>query len=99
MSFDQNFGSLTHDTKSRKWLTFQPGSNEFAAEYKLKQGEQINSPKFISTYSNEGKGRASRNLHSWSRQYKLRDGDKIRPVLLNSWEGAYFDFNEESRSN
>lgn len=52
-------------------------------------------PPFVYTYSNAGKGEASRNLQSWARNYKLLDGKGTRLTLLNNWESTYFDFNEE----
>lgn len=60
----------------------------------LKPGEDYNSPKIVMTFSNEGAGQASRNLHNYGRMYGVYNGDKQRPVVLNSWEGTYMDFNE-----
>ena len=37
------------------------------------------------------KGEPLRMLHYGSR---LAHGDKVNPVLLNSWEGVYFNINE-----
>lgn len=37
------------------------------------------------------KGEPLRMLHYGSR---LAHGDKVNPVLLNSWEGGYFNINE-----
>ena len=68
------------------------GMNPFASDYTIKQGEKFETPRMILTYSNEGKNRASINLHRWARKYNLRDGDKERLIVLNSWEGAYFTF-------
>src|SRR5690606_5155954 len=52
-------------------------------------------PVFMYTFSAQGKGLASRNLHNWARDYKLLDGHGQRLTLLNNWEATYFDFNEE----
>ena len=60
----------------------------------LKSGESYTSPKIVMTFSNEGAGQASRNLHNYGRMYGVYNGDKQRPVVLNSWEGTYMDFNE-----
>lgn len=68
------------------------GINPFASDYILETNEIFKTPRMVITYSSEGKNRASINLHRWARKYNLRDGDKIRPIVLNSWEGAYFDF-------
>ena len=60
----------------------------------LKPGEEYNSPKIVMTFSNEGAGQASRNLHNYGRMYGVYNGDKQRPLVLNSWEGTYMNFNE-----
>ena len=46
----------------------------------------------IYTYSDQGAGGASRNLHDWARRYGVYHNTHTVPTLLNSWEGAYFDF-------
>ncbi|MGO9113168.1 MAG: alpha-galactosidase [Thermoguttaceae bacterium] len=64
--------------------------------YTLDAGKTLVLPKLALTYSAAGKGQISRNLHRWARDCQLRDGHMLRPVLLNSWEGAYFNFNEKT---
>jgi alpha-galactosidase len=76
-------------------LRLLAGINNFASTYDLKAGEEFITPAFLYTLSREGKGRASRNLHNWARNYKLLDGKGTRLTLLNNWEATYFDFNEE----
>ncbi len=61
----------------------------------LKPGEVYESPDVIMTYSRQGKGQASRNLHDYARKYGLYNGETERPIVLNSWEGVYMNFNEQ----
>ncbi|MDC0177919.1 alpha-galactosidase [Polaribacter sp.] len=68
------------------------GINPFASTYYLPSGEQFETPKMILTYSDKGKNKASINLHRWAKKYNLRAGNELRPIVLNSWEGAYFKF-------
>jgi alpha-galactosidase len=70
------------------------GINPFASEYTMQPGKPFKTPSFIFTYSNRGKGLASRNLHRWARNYGILDGNKPRLTLLNNWETTYFSFNE-----
>lgn len=70
------------------------GINNYASDYTLKAKERFTTPAFLYTLSTAGKGRASRNLHNWARNYKLLDGKGDRLTLLNNWEATYFDFNE-----
>ncbi len=76
-------------------VSITAGNNSRAA-YTLESGKVLVSPKFITTYSAQGKGQVSRNLHSWARSYCLNEGTRLRPVLLNSWEGAYMSFEEKT---
>jgi len=71
------------------------GINNYASDYSLEKGEIFTTPIFMYTFSAEGKGLASRNLHNWARNYKLLDGNGQRLTLLNNWEATYFDFNED----
>lgn len=51
-------------------------------------------PELALTYSNEGLSGSSRNFHRWARLHKLAHGTVPRKILLNSWEGVYFDVNQ-----
>ncbi|MCQ2155861.1 MAG: alpha-galactosidase [Bacteroidales bacterium] len=64
------------------------------APYTLAGNECLKTPALAYSYSNEGLSGVSRNFHSWGRKYRLAHGDKERKVLLNSWEGVYFNINE-----
>lgn len=77
-------------------LNISSGINPYASEYHLKPGSSFYTPEMVITYSTTGAGGASRNLHEWARNYQVYDPQKIRPTLLNSWEGAYFDFDEKT---
>jgi len=70
------------------------GINNAAAAYSLAKNEVFTTPKFWYTLSSKGKGNASRNLHDWSRNYKILDGKGSRMTLLNNWEATYFNFDE-----
>lgn len=77
-------------------LHITSGLNDEAADYVLPKGNAFSTPRMVITFSGNGKGQASRNLHDWSRNYNLQDGDEVRPIVLNSWEGAYFNFDEKT---
>ncbi|MBR4822063.1 MAG: alpha-galactosidase [Bacteroidales bacterium] len=61
----------------------------------LAKGKSFATPHLALSFSSEGLGGVSRNFHRWGRKYMLRHGDKERDILLNSWEGVYFNINEE----
>lgn len=75
------------------------GINPFASEYHLKPNESFVTPEFIFTFSTQGKGLASRNIHQWARNYGVMDGHANRLTLLNNWEATYFSFDEQKLTN
>lgn len=86
---------LKVETDDTEYHYFFAGINEDNSEYHLKKGETFTTPPLALSYSTEGLSGVSRNFHKWGRKYKLMHGDKERKILLNSWEGVYFDINQE----
>jgi len=82
----------THDDEYHHLFA---GINEENSAYNLKSRETFQTPALALTYSTEGLSGASRNFHRWGRNHKLAHGNKERKILLNSWEGVYFDINQE----
>lgn len=80
-------------------LNILAGINPYASSYKLESMKSFTTPQMIWTYSNTGYGQASRNLHDWARKYALRNGNQVGKIVLNSWEGAYFSFDEKIIKN
>lgn len=76
-------------------LEITAGINHELSQYKLDPKKAFTTPDFIFTYSTEGKGGVSRNLHRWGRKYQIIGGTDTRDILLNSWEGVYFNVNQE----
>jgi alpha-galactosidase len=71
------------------------GINPFASEYALDPGKVFRTPSMIFTFSDKGKGQASRNLHRWAIKYGVLDGTGSRLTLLNNWEATGFNFDEK----
>jgi alpha-galactosidase len=85
----------TFEVDQRNGLRVISGINPYASEYSLQPAETFTTPAFIFTYSSNGKGQASRNLHRWARNYGVLDGKAPRMTLLNNWEATHTNFNEE----
>ncbi len=79
-------------------LHINAGINPYASDYMLAPNEVFTTPAFIFTWSANGKGQASRNLHHWAINYGILDGHSPRLTLLNNWEATGFDFNEKRLS-
>ena len=85
---------LRIDTDDSDYHHLLMGICETGSEYHLKKGETFRTPAVALTYSDEGLGGASRNFHKWGRKYRLMHGNRERKILLNSWEGVYFNITE-----
>ena len=72
------------------------GVDNFTGPYVLDAGKTVVTPKAIVVCSAEGRGGVSRRFHRWARLHLLPHGRELNPVLLNSWEGSYFSFTEQT---
>ena len=86
---------LKVETDDTDYHYFFAGINPDNSEYHLKKGETFTTPKVAVSFSRQGLSGVSRNFHKWGRKYMLAHGDKERKILLNSWEGVYFDINQK----
>ena len=86
---------LKVETDDTEYHYFFAGINPDNSEYHLKKGETFTTPKVALSFSKQGLSGVSRNFHKWGRKYMLAHGDKERKILLNSWEGVYFDINQK----
>lgn len=66
-------------------------------EWWLTPGETFTAPEVVLTYSHDGLGQMTRNLHDFYRCHMIRSRYlyKKRPVLINNWEATYFDFDTD----
>ena len=70
------------------------GLNEELFSYPLAAGETFTVPEVILSYSADGLSALSQQYHNCIRNHVCRSKyvHMQRPVLINSWEAAYFDF-------
>ena len=73
------------------------GMNPETFRWHLEPGETIQSPEAVMVFSDAGLNGMSHIFHNLYRTRLVRGKwrDRVRPVLINNWEGTYFDFNEE----
>ncbi len=73
------------------------GINDFDFRWKLEAGEELETPEAVLAYSDEGLGKMSRAYHDIYRAHLInpRFVKAKRPIVINNWEGTYFDFNGE----
>jgi alpha-galactosidase len=72
------------------------GLNSLHASIPVAPGDSFQSPEAVAVYSTEGLGGMSRSFHDLYRNHLSRSNYTLqtRPVLLNSWEGLYFEIND-----
>ena len=72
------------------------GLSDCLFEYPLAAGGSFYSPEAVLVYSREGLGGMSRRMHDFVRTRIVdpKFSFSHRPVVLNTWEGCYFDVDE-----
>lgn len=78
-------------------LRVQQGINPYQFKWTLEPNESFCTPQSVMCYSDEGFGKMSREYHNVYRNNLMRSKftKELRPILINNWEGTYFDFTEE----
>ncbi len=71
------------------------GHNPASAEYVLDPDATFATPEQIWMWSTDGMGPLSRRFHRWVRAHAVRDGDELRPIVVNNWEATSFTFDTE----
>lgn len=73
------------------------GINPSGFCFDLAPGDAFNAPECVMGYTDGGYSALSIMMADFVRGHIIRGewADKDRPVVLNSWEGAYFDINEK----
>ena len=74
-------------------LRLSAGAANLSGPYVLEPGRTLVLPKFVFSWSERGKGHASRALHRWARAH-LMPHPVPRDIVFNSWEGVRFDLSE-----
>ena len=74
------------------------GINPIDFAWNLEPGETFQSPEAVMAYSANGLGEMSRTFHDFYNNNLIRGTwkNKKRPLLINSWEGSGFSFDDET---
>lgn len=78
-------------------LRIVTGINPSLFSYKISAGESFETPEAVMTYGYAGFNSMSHNMHDFVNNHIVRGKwkNRVRPILLNSWEAAYFNINEK----
>jgi len=88
-------GQVDVDTFNTSRITM--GIHPHTFEWKLKTNESFETPEAVMVYSDKGLNYMSQTYHELYRSRLARGvwRDRTRPILINNWEGTFFDFNED----
>lgn len=78
-------------------LRLQIGINSDTFSWPLKHGESFQTPQAVLSYSASGFNGSSQSFHHFFEEHLINPNwiKKKRPIVINSWEMAYFDVNDE----
>ncbi len=84
------------DQSSHGILRVMQGINPSCFEWDLHEQETFETPTTVLSFSNQGLNKLSQQMHDFVNNHLIpRQFKKVeRPIVINSWEGFYFDFNE-----
>ena len=88
---------ITADVDYYETTRLNIGINPDGFLWHLEPGEAFETPEAILVYSNEGLGGMSRIFHRLYLDHLIRGKwrREKRPLLINSWEAAFFDFDTD----
>ena len=82
-------------------LRIMCGINPHCFEWELKNDDVFETPEAVLSYSDKGFNGLSNNMHNFIKEHIVRGcwAKKERPVLINSWEAMYMNFNQHKVMN
>ncbi len=94
--YSGNFSALA-ECDYNKTTRFILGINPTDFSWKLESGKFFDSPEAIMVFTPDGLGEMSRIFHRFCNNHIIRGKYKTvkRPLLINSWEAAFFDFDSD----
>lgn len=94
--YSGNF-SMEIEVDARNTARLLGGINPTDFTWHLEPGETFTSPEAVMVFTDKGVGEMSRIFHRTYMKHLIKSPwrDVERPVLINSWEAAYFDFDDD----
>ncbi|MBR2930120.1 MAG: alpha-galactosidase [Clostridia bacterium] len=83
------------EVSSHKTARVMSGINPHCFLWRLKEGESLDSPEAVMSYSDEGINGMSDRMHAFVNSHVIPEAFRLkeRPVVLNNWEATFFNFN------
>ena len=76
-------------------ITYGLGDEDM--DWVLASGDEFQTPQAVIAYSEEGEDGMSQTMHAFIKQHLVNRhlDDIVKPILFNSWEGCFFDFDTQ----
>lgn len=76
---------------------FQMGMNPTNGDWLLKPHTTFQTPEVVMVYANKGLNEMSHTYHNFYQKHLIRSQyvNQVRPVVFNSWEGMFFELDED----
>lgn len=89
--------AFTAEVNMNNRLRIQGGINDTAFGWRIEGGDKFVTPQVACVYSENGLGDMSRSYHDFYRKSIVNPKYAYahRPIVINNWEGTYFDFDNE----
>ena len=94
LCYSGNYRLVVDASPDKNYHHFLAGIDETQSSYNLRPKELFTTPVLAISYTDKGLGELSRSFHRWGRDTRILHTDRLRDVLLNSWEGVYFNIKE-----
>ena len=75
------------------------GVNPTNFNYELLTDEELTSPEVVVCYTSEGISKLSQINHKYVINHIIKGETKNKPILFNSWEGTFMDFDTKKITN
>ncbi|NQL66691.1 alpha-galactosidase [Streptococcus suis] len=85
------------ETTALETVRWGMGINDTSFSWNLASGESFQTPEVLLSFTDKGFTGMTQDSHDFIKKHLIRSQfvNQERPILINNWEGTYFDFTEE----
>lgn len=94
--YSGNFTAFV-ETTALETIRWGMGINDTSFSWNLASGESFQTPEVLLSFTDKGFTGMTQDSHDFIKKHLIRSQfvNQERPILINNWEGTYFDFTEE----
>ncbi|HFI0150385.1 TPA: alpha-galactosidase [Streptococcus suis] len=94
--YSGNFTAFV-ETTALETIRWGMGINDTSFSWNLAAGNSFQTPEVLLSFTDKGFTGMTQDSHGFIKKHLIRSRfvNQERPILINNWEGTYFDFTEE----